>query len=187
MTRAGAVCTSPNRILFTLPSSFPVSSTSSASTSWSITRFWTDPGRFPTVEAVLLFCVRHVSVRRFWLWPSSREWLFTTAFPVVSRSPEGPEEGWPFPDTRAWDPSREESLGCNFKPFQREKSYFTMFGFTEYDILIGYSLTTEKIGTQGNRYVVNNKHCMKTETRTKEKQHSKLSCSQRLPHTFQNI
>lgn len=138
------VCTSPNRILFTLPSRFPVSSTSSASTSGPISRFWTDSGRFPTAEAALLFCVRHVSVRRFWLWPSSREWLFTTAFPAVSRSPEGPEEGWPFPDTRAWDPSREESLGCNFKPFQREKSYITMFGFTEYDILIEYSLTTKK-------------------------------------------
>lgn len=50
-----------------------------------------------------------------------------------------------------------------------------MFGFTEYDTLIGYSLTTKKIiGTQGNRYVVNNKYCMKTEKRTKEKQYSKL-------------
>lgn len=62
-----------------------------------------------------------------------------------------------------------------------------MFGFTEYDILIGYSLTTKKIGTQGNRYVVNNKYCMKTKTRTKEKQYSKLYCSQSLPQTFQNI
>ena len=63
-----------------------------------------------------------------------------------------------------------------------------MFGFTEYDILIEYSLTTKKIiGTQGNRYVVNNKYCMKTETRTKEKQYSKLYCSQSLPQIFQNI
>ena len=64
-----------------------------------------------------------------------------------------------------------------------------MFGFTEYDMLIGYSLTTKKkiIGTQGNRYVVNNKYCMKTETWTKEKQYSKLYCSQSLPQTFQNI